>query len=67
MTNPLNVCQGEEQYFFWRNENSDAARIQVGKSSEIKEERRMRLIIFFAEQVIVVVLVGWIVVDVLVK
>lgn len=43
------------------------ARIQVGKSSEIKEERLIRLNIFFAEQVIVVVLVDWIVVDVLVK
>lgn len=59
----------EEQYFFFlaEIENSGAARIQVGKSSEIKEEHRMRLIIYFAEQVIVVVLVGWIVVDVLVK
>lgn len=45
------------------------ARIQVGRSSEMKEDRRMRLTIYLAEQVIVVVLVDWIVVvvDVLVK
>lgn len=70
MTDPIVECVSRRRTVFRRNENSDVqnfARIQVGKSSEIKEDRLIRLITLFAEQVIVVVLVDWIVVDVLVK